>query len=101
MTEKRQRNRNKKPAIPEPLRITPPGRRPDPIDKAARSAEAAVWVLRPDLDVRRLTSRAIRRYGRDRSFWIQECMRAGLAQLAGAKDAPYPPILINPTTFKK
>lgn len=43
--------------------------------------------MRPPADVRRLVARAIRDAGGDKSFWISECVRVGLAKYAGKKDA--------------
>jgi hypothetical protein len=60
----------------------------DPLEKAARSAEQNFWTVRPPEDVRRLMARAIRDLGRDKGFWIWECVRLGLSQYAGKKDAP-------------
>jgi hypothetical protein len=58
----------------------------DPLEKAARSAEQNFWTVRPPEDVRRLMARAIRDMGRDKGFWIWECVRLGLSQYAQKKD---------------
>jgi hypothetical protein len=61
----------------------------DPIEKAAQSALSDFWTVRdiPE-DARRLVARAIRQNGRDKKFWLVECIRAGLSQYAGKKDQP-------------
>jgi hypothetical protein len=59
-----------------------------PLKRAARSAEQNFWTVRPPEDVRRLMARAIRDMGRDKGFWIWECVRLGLSQYAGKKDSP-------------
>lgn len=58
----------------------------DPNEKSAISAESQFWTLRPPPDVRRLMARAIREMGRDKTFWISECIRVGLKKYAGKKD---------------
>lgn len=62
------------------------GSRKDPLQKAIDSALNEFWTLRPEPDVRRLVSRAIKENGRDKNYWIAQCVRAGLAKYAGKKD---------------
>lgn len=58
----------------------------DPMQEAADSAKREHWTLRPPEDVRRLVERAIKECGRDKTFWISECIRLGLRKYAGKKD---------------
>ncbi len=54
---------------------------------SAESSESDHWTLRPPADVRRLVARAIKDRGRNKAFWICECIRLGLADYAAKRDA--------------
>lgn len=68
----------------------------DPLQKAVESAEADFWTIRPPADVRRLVAAAIKDCGRDKAFWVFECLRAGLAAKYGGKKTEAPTILRAP-----
>lgn len=70
----------------------------DPQKKALKSASTNHWSFRPDPDVRHLMQSVIGEFGRNKQFWIHECLRAGLAKYAGKKVSP--PQLVVPTTIK-
>lgn len=66
----------------------------DPMERAIRSAENEFWTIRPPEDIRRLVAMAIRDEGRDKTFWVVEALRAGLAKYAGKKSPP--PAILKP-----
>ena len=58
---------------------------PRAIQRAMNSTTTPIWCLRPPKDVRRLVARAIRQGGHNKSYWVSECVRVGLAVLACGK----------------
>lgn len=70
----------------------------DPQERAATSAESNLWSIKPPKDVRRLVARAIRADGRNKAFWVYECIRLGLGDKFGGKTTQEPVLLGKPVT---
>lgn len=60
----------------------------DAVEKTAQRVEnSETLTVRPPEDVKRMMAKAIREAGQNPSFWIFECVRAGLAKFAGKRDS--------------
>ncbi len=66
----------------------------DPMERAIVSAERTGWSFKPPQDVRVMISRAIREHGRDKAFWVYECLREVLGKkYGGKKSSPPSPVI--------